>query len=459
MDTPVVFFQTCGYDTLRFCGPLDNPFKQKLPNAKLDMNGFSGTAWLMNIHKVSESKLIGFMHRETHSAKPDCLFYMGIAYSTDSGASWRYLGDVLSPFRNDGDPSNIGGMPLIVVGKYFYVYFNEHTRDYERYISVGRALVSEVVEAAAKGKVPSFQKYSDGSWTDAMTSLASNIVPDSRIRYDKSFGPNWERSFDVHTDAAYCAVLGKYLLLVQTHGLGYLLLYTSPDGLNWGEETVVDFAPAGGIIQAHCNFAGFVGASDDCNTVGSDFYIYYPRKGWGPNNPGTERYYRRQVTIGPADPATFRASEGFAAVQMTDRCWSYQQWDGKAFSDLMWDGPYCRWKGVSNALVGYNWQCPADGADAVRVWTAPRAGAIRITGTVRKQVKQTGGDAIVATIKHNATNLWSRPIAGDDVQGASHDVSADMRKGDKLYFIVNRNGTVETDTNEWDPTVIHNREK
>jgi hypothetical protein len=52
----------------------------------------------------------------------------------------------------------------------------------------------------------------------------------------------------VHADAAYCTPLRKYLLAVQTHRAGKQLLYSSPDGLDWSLETILDEV-ANGAIQ------------------------------------------------------------------------------------------------------------------------------------------------------------------------------------------------------------------
>ena len=63
---------------------------------------------------------------------------------------------------------NCGGVPMLVVGNYFYVYYNERTgganSDLE-YPAVARAKISSVLAAAASDTVPAFYKYNDGAWT------------------------------------------------------------------------------------------------------------------------------------------------------------------------------------------------------------------------------------------------------------------------------------------------------
>ena len=450
-ENNIEFFYTCGYETKRSYGPLNDPFQNALPNVTLNMNGFSGTAWLMNIYKVSDSNLIGFMHRETSAGQSEGMFYSGIGYSTNNGASWTYLGDVLSPYRNDRAGSNMGGVPYIIVGDYFYIYFNEHTSDFYRYISVARALVSDVIKAAQSNTVTSFNKYSSGSWVNGMKGLASPVIADSSILTASSSDANWKRSFDSHTDATYCSALDKYLLLIQTHSLGYLLLYTSTNGIDWAEETVVDYDPSGLTIHAYCCFAGLTGVSDDASTVGSEFYIYYPRKPWP--GQGVETYYRRLVTVGNLSTTKYKASADFSATQ-NSHCWSYQQWNGSAYSNMTWNGPYCRWTGIAVfAIVGYNCQHPDSSYDSVRTWTSPSAGSLKITGTAKKQAGQTEGDGVVVTIKKNIDSLWTKTISGSNTTGYSHSVSTNVSIGDKIYFIVNKNSTITGDTTEWDPTI------
>ena len=290
---------------LRYHGPLDAPLQTHDANASMDFSGFNtgntGGAsglWIPNIYDDGSGTLIGLTHREDYTGGGG-FFAIGLSKSTDKGASWKYLGDVLRPYVNNAPSpdfgySNIGGVPYLIVGSYMYVYFNEHTgitAAGTKKLAVARALASDVVAAASNNTVPLFYKYANGVWTEnGLTGNGDNIIPGGEILQS-----NQGSSLDFHSDAAYCTPLGKYLITVQTHSQGKLLLFTSADGINWGDETIVDYTP--GVMQPYSCFASLNSdASSDCRVVGSEFYLYYPCKDY--NNYGVDTLYRRRITIG-----------------------------------------------------------------------------------------------------------------------------------------------------------------
>jgi hypothetical protein len=250
----------------RWWGTLEAPMQHPMPDPDMDLNGHGYYVWIMNIYKVSPSDpkaLLAFCHRE--SSPENAQFFIGLAKSIDGGASWKYLGDVIAPQDNSGG-KNIGGAPMLVIDDHFYVYFNEFaTGSSERRISVARAPLASVAAAWTADTTAPFVKYRDGSWDeDGLLGVGSNVIP------------GIQGSWDVHADAASCPSLGRYLLTVQTHSENNLWLFASKDGVSWGEKTLVDHFP--GRIHAYSFFAGLSDASDDCSTVGDDFYIYFPRK-------------------------------------------------------------------------------------------------------------------------------------------------------------------------------------
>lgn len=187
------FFQTdrgTSVYPLRFHGSLASPLQIHDSNAGWDFSGlYTGGVsgpWLGNIYDDGSGTLIGLIHTEDFSANT-ADFTIGLAKSTDGGANWKYLGDVLQPYGNNASMdiaycSNIGGLPYLIVGDYMYVYFNEHTAidlTGEKRLAVARALVSDIMTAAASDTVPVFHKYAGGVWTqDGLTGLADNIIPD-----------------------------------------------------------------------------------------------------------------------------------------------------------------------------------------------------------------------------------------------------------------------------------------
>jgi hypothetical protein len=205
-----------------------------------------------------------------------------------SGACWIYCGNTIKPLVNWTDPEvpdygNIGGVPYIVrrdpgAGREdFYVYFNEYTGQ-EKRMCVARAGVADVVAAAKRHAVVPFQKYTGGAWNEnGLTGVGTNIIPNgvtSNSQIEIGVYPR-----DMHADAAFCRPLGKYLITVNGQSESRLYLYASADGIDWREETLLDSDPSHLTFMPYSTFVSLdPSSSEDCSTVGGDFYILYPRK-------------------------------------------------------------------------------------------------------------------------------------------------------------------------------------
>ncbi|MCE9612836.1 MAG: chitobiase/beta-hexosaminidase C-terminal domain-containing protein [Lentisphaerae bacterium] len=279
----------------KFSGPLDNPQQTTEWSGyagRWDLSGFPAgyRPWLANIYKDGDGTLIGFVHIETaeYNDTTNCRFRQGIAISTDEGNHWKYCGDVIKA-QNDAY-SNLGGCPYVIVGEYFYQYFNEVPLNGPRIPAVARARVADVVAAAKLGTVTAWTKYNNGSWNqDGLTGVGSNITP----------APD---RYDLHSDATYCAPLGKYLLTAwEQIGYSYVApfpidpanrgvyMYSSTDGVNWGDRIKVYTPPANGETP-YSFFAGLEGASDDSSTVGSNFFLYFPDR-------INDKFFRVAITV------------------------------------------------------------------------------------------------------------------------------------------------------------------
>ena len=273
LGTPAAPFQTLVWS--REAGTLWN------------MRGIPGTPWLYGVYEVSPGgPLLGWVHIE-HGAGPNAF---GIGYSTNGGDSWTYLGDVV---RAQYAAGLTMGQPVMVVGQYFYAYMCEFPQPgppiVPQHTMVARALIADVVAAAANTQTTPWKKYNNGTWTeDGITGLGSNIIPDAALP------DGW--GFQIAGDGAYSTALGKYLLLVDDYNTGNLWLYTSTDGVTWGEKTFVDSAGVNNTTM-FSTIVDLSGASNDMHTVGSDFWIIWPRKRWRTDYTYDETY-RRRVTIG-----------------------------------------------------------------------------------------------------------------------------------------------------------------
>ena len=283
-------------------GTPDDPLKchvaSKTEDEFWDYNGYYGDLaeegiWILGMYQCPGGDILAITHAELNAGsggrieRKEQRFALGLGYSTDGGATWTYCGEIVRPAD---DRQNVGGGAYILRGEYIYVYFNDAIPATPRgrrtkVHCVARAKLDTVVRAAAQHKVTTWHKYADGKWE---TPGLSGKPGDDII-------PRIVGGEDLHADAAYCVPLGKYLLAVQTHAAGKLLLFASTDGVNWSHETTIDeIRNNNGAIQPYSAFVDFDGPSDDCHTVDEDFFIYFPRK--GPDHDH-DHMFRRKITI------------------------------------------------------------------------------------------------------------------------------------------------------------------
>jgi hypothetical protein len=282
-------------------GPPDDPLQchvgSKADKELWDYNGYyrdelEKGIWILGMYECPSGDLLAITHaelnkapNETRGRRAQQRFALGLGYSTDRGVSWTYCGEIVRPADSH---HNVGGGAYIILADYIYVYFNDiipgetGTRP-TRIQCVARAELETVIRAAAQHQVTPWHKYRDGEWD----------IPGLSGKPGEDLIPDITGGEDLHADAAYCTALRKYLLTVQTHRAGKLLLFSSPDGLDWSLETTLDQVN-NGAIQPYSSFVDFDGPSDDCHTVDGDFFIYFPRKG-----PDHDRDYlfRRRINI------------------------------------------------------------------------------------------------------------------------------------------------------------------
>lgn len=209
-----------------------------------------------------------------------------------------------------------------------------------------------------------------------------------------------------------------------------------------GTYTITSGGPSGYTYCADENQTYTLsGTCDVAYGANGSFNYLYNRTGsitfnnatFGDPIPGVaKKGYYKSGSVG----GTYTASTGFSSTQGANQ-WSYKQWNGSAYSDMSWNSTDSYWKGTPTyCLIGSTWQHP-DSTDSVRVWKAPAAGTVTVTGTVKKAVT-TGGDGVRARIMKNGTQVWPasgwQSIAYNDATGVSHNFTADVVQDDLLYF-------------------------
>lgn len=346
--------------------PLSSPRARSVFTIRYDKTDrvWMDYVWIPNIYKVQASDvpepnpeqvkagdLLGLVHVETMvltSAKDsmfNSVYSIGLAYSADTGRRWAYCGDIIRTGCNSGNgTNNIGGIPYIVYEdakntKWLYVYYNEFgnplwfypPRDFHcgKRQCVARDTLSDALVKARHNfnhsrsfvlhDVPVFHKCkgtAPAEWSAKKAVEKDTGVqiiprcPDVPVPFPGEGGGGADSLlYDFHSDAAYCSVLGKYVITVSNGpgsppAFGALMLYSSTDGVNWGSPTIIDTAAVPGyyVEKAHSFFAALdSSAADDCHEVGKQFYIYFPytyfRDKWHP--PRNQDFFRRQITVVP----------------------------------------------------------------------------------------------------------------------------------------------------------------
>ncbi|MDG0813440.1 hypothetical protein [Cohnella rhizosphaerae] len=169
----------------------------------------------------------------------------------------------------------------------------------------------------------------------------------------------------------------------------------------------------------------------------------------------------------PVIPDRYEFATGFGSSQGGNQ-WAYQQqyapFAGYNYlTNLFWDSANGRWKGNDTyPLVAPGWVHPGDAYNPVIKWIAPKDGTVRVTGIVSLSQSGQGGDGIVARIKgptdspYTIGDLWGpHTLAGNDTAGISHDLVVQVKKGQALFFVVNKNGNSYFDGTYWNPVVTY----
>jgi len=189
-----------------------------------------------------------------HAELPNDALYaaLGLAASIDNGLHWTDLGEIIRLNQAyavglDGWEIGDGSLVLSPDGKYFYLYFPDWIANGTLHattttnVSVARALVSSVLEAAFGSKSPhavAFEKYYKGSWhlQPGIGGASTDLIPTSAYR----------GYLDIHFNSA----LQRYVLIISDDtDFAYA---ESIDGLTWTDPKLLGiFGPIAAYPLLH----------------------------------------------------------------------------------------------------------------------------------------------------------------------------------------------------------------
>lgn len=425
--------------------------------------------WFVNLYQPSGegNELLAFVHEENvagsgGTGNREGRTRIGLAWSNDYGNTWNYLGRILSVY-GDPEPHNIQGAPYVIKDGYFYVYYVDSLRGAVPQcpasephtpgcigMAVARASVADVIAAARAGQLNAglWKKYDGNGFTqDGLGGLWQPIVP-------------WGIT---HTQAVHSSYNGKFYLPLTvmtwkassdpndtTRINSSIKLYESTDAVNWNPTPtfVVADEPANSLKPdagyQYCSIADRNGATNA--EAGQSFYLYCMKD---PTYMATHfGIYRWEINLGPSVDA-YRQSVDFSSTQ--GQVWRYLRGEGAGLSPMSWTGSY--WAGSDEwARIYSDAMHPATAQMPALQWIAPKAGTVRIEGTLR-DADVNCGDGVNASVVHNSIEVFAGEIANADTVGRSIAQDRTVAAGDSLFFIVAPKGDNFCDTSRWDPSI------
>ena len=371
--------------------------------------------------------------------------HFGLAKSTNGGASWTDLGEILTPHvpytTVNPQTEDMGDGSFAVVSSggtnYLYIYFSEPG---EATVATARAPLADVLNAAEnQGSVVPFYKYYQGAWNEpGEGGNASNIdTTNGSIAY---------------ADVSYNTDIQRYIMIgFANYPATELDMLESSDGLTWTNRQVV-------FTQAGDNdvYTSIVGLGNDPSMSGSSFYLYYVDRVNG--YPVERRTLSCSSSTGYNGKGSYHAQDDFSSTQGKN-AWHYQYTDGTTYQDMSWDSGNSRWVGPEPyVIVGSNWQHPGNTYDSSRTWIAPQSGNVTITANGSLSLG-TGGNGVNVKVMQNATQIW--PASGWQTIAAGASISfpattVNVTAGDAIHFVVSRNGGNNYfDSTAWDPIITY----
>lgn len=257
--------------------------------------------WLNNVVRLQNGDLLALVHAENGLLErpgENVYYRLGLAYSKDNGATFRFMGFSVAPNITDaevlaaptGGPrgaanepaynTNITGGAMVFVNGYVYVYFadSQTPYNYERngQLAVARASLNDVIAAGrADTNAPAFTKYYQSGWTQPGLGGKSSPLDDNNRQ--------------AHAQITYDSYIQKYVYTNVAENSRAISVKVSSDPLNWNVPAY--------IVEENNAFNYYttnVGLGTDPQNMGQSFDLIYGA------TPGTNflgEYARRTITF------------------------------------------------------------------------------------------------------------------------------------------------------------------
>lgn len=107
------------------------------------------------------------------------------------------------------------------------------------------------------------------------------------------------------------------------------------------------------------------------------------------------------------------------------------------------------------ARVGRDWQHPSETSASARVFIAPRAGEVTVSGRASKAHVDSKTDGVDVEIRLNEERILVDSIEGGDERGVLFYVKTHVKEGDKFRFVVSRRDKHFCDSTRFDPVITY----
>lgn len=400
--------------------------------------------WFVGLYQPqpSDGSLLAIIHEE--NAGEMHRHRIGLAWSTDNGNTWTYLGRIISPY-GDPDGVNIQGAPYLVKDGFIYVYYTDvgdgTLPSGSNGLAVARANLNDVLAAARAGGTGTnlWHKYYAGGFVELGLGGRSTLLGPYGI---------------THTQAVHSQYTGKYYILLTVMAWSgadsFVKLYESADAINWNVSVTLADEPAGGLRpDGGYQYCSIVDPEGRPNSEANDIFNVYCVKDPLSSAAPHVGLYRWRVNLSER-PEHYRQSKDFAGQQ--GPYWWYQTGRDSLIYDMTFQNGF--WQGIDRWSAIYaDAMHPASNEIPVLKWVAPHAGTVRIEGTVR-DADITCGNGVSTSIVHNGTQIFAADIENGDTVGRSIDMIRQVAAGDGIFFMVAPRGTdFYCDTTRWDPSI------
>jgi hypothetical protein len=416
--------------------------------------------WFTSIYNPGGDERLAFIHEENADYTGfgatgqgwEGRTRIGLAYSSDNGDTWTYIGRIASPHQ-DPMPFNVQGTPYYIHDGDFYIWYKDKNGAGTEGFAVSKANVASVLSAARSSSLGSnlWLKKTPSGWN-------SNIASEPAFPAPAAEGI-------AHAQAARAADGNYYMLTTIMAGTSwgttgsYVALFTvDPSTLAWTRrmdivnEPIAAFDPdaAGNGYQ----YASIVDPSGTANgEVGASFYVY-SAKFQDSTAPFKQALYQWQVHL--TTPADFyKQSRGFTSGTQGQNHWNYAA--VLSGNHMSWNTGGFWWQPSDIYNRIYNGGASTGDNDGfLMIWTAPRNGNVRVRQTVRSaQPTPSCGDGVNFAFQKNSSVQFSGHVDWDDTLGHSSTLSLPVVAGDNLYFYGIKGSNHYCDNLFWDPSIVY----